>query len=257
MEVEKILIPSGVLRKVFFRSFFLQSLWNFKGMQNAGFLYVMRPVLDFLYPEAHERKNAYLRHLDFFNTHPYYASYIIGAVCAAEERYASTDSEDDLRRIVETKKILGGPIAAFGESQIWGTLRPFAAVIGVFFIILFSKNITLMWSGPIAAFLFYSSVHIYLRWYGLEDGYKLEDRVFDGIFTGPLRKSFVYMRITAIVLVVFLLVRGFLGAGTSVMLKTVYPVVFIIIALFIRKLPATVLFYAVLIAGGLFARYCY
>ncbi|PKN00313.1 MAG: hypothetical protein CVU78_01765 [Elusimicrobia bacterium HGW-Elusimicrobia-2] len=257
MEVEKILISKGVLKRVFFRSFLLQALWNFKGMQNAGFLYTIKPALDFLYPVPNERKNAYTRHLDFFNTHPYYASYIIGAVCAAEERYAATDSEDDLARIVGIKKILGGPIAAFGESQIWGTLRPFAAVIGVFFIILFSKNIALMWIGPAAAFIFYSSVHLYLRYCGLEDGYKLEDQVFEGLFTGKLQKSFVYMRITAIVMAVFLLVRGFLGAGPSVMLKTAYPVVFIIVALFIKKVPATVLFYAVIIAGGIFARFCY
>lgn len=257
MEVEKKLISAGVLRRVFFRSFLLQSLWNFKGMQNAGFLYVMRPALDFLYAASNERKNAYIRHLDFFNTHPYYASYIIGAVCAAEERYADNASDEELRHIVETKKILGGPIAAFGESQIWGTLRPFAAVIGVFFIILFSRSIALMWIGPAAAFLFYSAVHLYIRIRGLRDGYLLEEKVFDGLFTGRLQKSFVYMRITAIVLAAFLLVRGFLGAGSSVMLKTAYPLLFIIVALFIRKLPATVLFYAVLIAGGLFARFCY
>jgi hypothetical protein len=65
------------------------------------------------------------------------------------------------------------------------------------------------------------------------------------------------MRISAIVLAAFLLVKGFLGAGASLMLKTVYPVVFIIVALFTRKIPATVLFYAVLILGGLFVRYCY
>ncbi|MEA2081669.1 MAG: PTS system mannose/fructose/sorbose family transporter subunit IID [Elusimicrobiota bacterium] len=257
MEIEKTLISSGVLRKVFFRSFFLQSLWNFKGMQNAGFLYVIKPALDFLYPVTDERKSAYLRHLDFFNTHPYYASYIIGAVCAAEEKYASTGSLPALRQIVDTKKILGGPIAAFGDSKIWGTLRPFAAVIGVFFIILFSKNINLMWVGPACAFIFYSAVHIYIRFCGLRDGYKRENTVFDTLFTGKLQKSFAYMRIAAIVMAAFLLLRGFLGAGSSVMLKTVYPVVFIVVVLFIRKISATALFYAVLVLGGLIARYCH
>jgi len=257
MEMKKILISEGLIIKVFFRSFLLQALWNFKGMQNAGFLYVIRPVLDFLYPDAHEKKNAYLRHLDFFNTHPYYASYIIGAVCAAEEKYAATGSEADLRRIFDTKKILGGPIAAFGDSKIWGTLRPFAAVIGVFFVILFSKNINLMWIGPALALLFYNAVHIYIRYSGLRDGYKLENNVFDELFTGMLQKSFVYMRITAIVMAAFLLIKGFLGTESSVALKTVYPVVFIVLALFIKKVSATALFYAVILLGGVFAKYCH
>ncbi len=256
MEMSKILISSGIMKKVFFRSFLLQALWNFKGMQNVGFLYTIKPVLDFLYLETHERKNAYLRHLDFFNTHPYYASYIIGAVAAAEEKYASTGSETALRQIVDTKKILGGPIAAFGDSKIWGTLRPFAAVIGVFFIILFSKNINLMWIGPITALLFYSSVHIYIRYHGIVTGYRLENGAFEELFTGMLQKSFVYVRIAAIVMAAFLLIRGFLGTGASFALKTVYPVLFIIVALFIRKLSATALFYAVLVLGGFFARYC-
>ena len=191
MEIKKILISEGVMRKVFFRSFLLQALWNFKGMQNVGFLYVIKPVLDFLYKDTPERKNAYLRHLDFFNTHPYYASYIIGAVAAAEEKYAASGSETSLRQIVDTKKILGGPIAAFGDSKIWGTIRPFAAVIGVFFIILFSKNVNLMWIGSGAALLFYSIIHIYLRYSGLRDGYERENDVFEELFTGKLQKSFV------------------------------------------------------------------
>ena len=256
MEMNKKLISEGIIKKVFFRSFLLQALWNFKGMQNVGFLYTVKPVLDFLYSDPLDRKNAYLRHLDFFNTHPYYASYIIGAVAAAEEKYASTGSDAALRQISDTKKVLGGPIAAFGDSKIWGTLRPFAAVIGVFFIFLFSKHISLMWIGPAAAFLFYSAVHIYIRYHGLVAGYKFENNVFDELFTGKLQKSFVYMKIISIVMVAFLLIKGFLGTGSSIALKTAYPLVFIGVVLFIRNVSATALFYAVLVLGGFFARYC-
>ncbi len=87
-------------------------------------------------------------------------------------------------------------------------------------------------------------------------GYRLENGAFEELFTGMLQKSFVYVRIAAIVMAAFLLIRGFLGTGASFALKTVYPVLFIIVALFIRKLSATALFYAVLVLGGFFARYC-
>jgi len=246
-----------VLEKVFFRSFFLQALWNFKGMQNAGFLFAIKPVLDFIYKNDEDKKNAYLRHMDFFNTHPYCASYILGCAAAAEARYSKTRNAADLRDISGVKKILGGPVAAFGDSKIWGTVRPFAALLGTIIFFLFSKNVTFMWAGPVAAFLFYNIIHIGIRWRGIFRGFTQGESAFEGLFTGRGHKSFGYMRIIAIVLVSFLLVKGFMAEASSIWVKLSYPVFFVTLAVFVRSVSATALFYIVVVAGGIFARYCH
>ncbi|MEW6042584.1 MAG: PTS system mannose/fructose/sorbose family transporter subunit IID, partial [Elusimicrobiota bacterium] len=40
---------------MFFRSFLLQSVWNFERMQNVGFLFTVLPSLKKIYPDKKER----------------------------------------------------------------------------------------------------------------------------------------------------------------------------------------------------------
>jgi mannose/fructose/N-acetylgalactosamine-specific phosphotransferase system component IID len=53
---------------VYWRSFFLQALWNFERLQNVGFAFGMLPIFRLLYPEPAQRRDVLLRHLSFFNT---------------------------------------------------------------------------------------------------------------------------------------------------------------------------------------------
>ena len=57
-------------------------------MQNLGFLYILAPVLNKLYPEREKRVQSYGRHLEFFNTHPYFANVLVGIVTGLEEEMA-------------------------------------------------------------------------------------------------------------------------------------------------------------------------
>ncbi|MFH1957267.1 MAG: PTS system mannose/fructose/sorbose family transporter subunit IID [bacterium] len=246
-----------VLRKVFFRSFLLQALWNFKGMQNAGFLYTIKPVLDLLYENKEEKKAAYLRHLDFFNTHPYCASFIFGVVAREEKLFAESGDRRHIERAVNTKKILGGPIAAFGDSMIWGIARPFTALIGATLILLFSKNVNLMWLGPAAAFVIFNIFHLIIRYRGIFIGFEDGEKIFDKILAGYIHKWAGYLRTTAIVLISLLLVRGFMSETGTMALKMAYPVSFVLLVLFLNRISATLLFYIVVITGGIFAGCCH
>lgn len=246
-----------ILKKVFFRSFLLQAIWNFKGMQNAGFLYTIKPVLDFLYKNGEEKKDAYLRHLDFFNTHPYCASLIFGVVAREEKLFAESADPQYIERAVNTKKILGGPVAAFGDSMVWGIVRPFAALVGTCLILLFSRNVNLMWIGPASAFVIFNVFHFTIRYRGIFSGFEEGNRIFDKILTGSIHKWASYLRTIAIVLISLLLVRGFMADNGHILLKMAYPVSFVLIVLFLSRISATVLFYIIVVTGGIFAGCCH
>jgi len=115
--------------RIFLRSFFLQALWNFQSMQGLGFLYVIKPLLEKLYRDKDMKREAFLRHIAFFNTHPYLASVIIGIVMRKEEEYCKTKQKDVLKEIENWKLNLAGPLAAIGDVVLWGSLRPFIALL--------------------------------------------------------------------------------------------------------------------------------
>lgn len=242
-----------VLKKVFFRSFLLQAIWNFKGMQNAGFLYTIKPVLDFLYKNEEEKKDAYLRHLDFFNTHPYCASLIFGVVAREEKLFAESKDRQYIENVINTKKILGGPVAAFGDSMVWGIIRPFAALVGTCLILLFSRNVNLMWIGPAVAFIIFNIFHLTIRYRGLFSGFDEGNRIFDKILTGSIHKWSGYFRTIAIVLISLLLVKGFMADNGHILIKMAYPVSFVLMVLFLNRISATLLFYIIVVMGGIFA----
>ena len=75
-----------MLARIAFRSFFLQSSWNYRGMMSMGFLYAISPALDQIHQSTHAREGAYLRHLEYFNTNPYFSSIVMGVTLALEER---------------------------------------------------------------------------------------------------------------------------------------------------------------------------
>ncbi|MDY0839749.1 PTS system mannose/fructose/sorbose family transporter subunit IID, partial [Lacticaseibacillus paracasei] len=70
--------------KVWWRSTFIQGSWNYERMQNGGWAYTLIPALKRLYHTKEDRSAALKRHLEFFNTHPYLASPIIGVTMALE-----------------------------------------------------------------------------------------------------------------------------------------------------------------------------
>ncbi|MDR3049636.1 MAG: PTS system mannose/fructose/sorbose family transporter subunit IID [Elusimicrobiota bacterium] len=120
--------------RMFFRTFLLQSLWNYERMQNLGFLFVIKPFIDFLYKSPEDRKAAFLRHCGHFNTHPYMAHIIIPLCANAEKRLQNKDNkaQEDINFY---KTAMAGSLAAVGDSFFWGTFRTCAAIISTAFII--------------------------------------------------------------------------------------------------------------------------
>lgn len=93
---EKIQLTKKDRLAVAWRSTFIQGSWNYERMQNGGWAFSMIPAIKKLYKTKEERSAALKRHLEFFNTHPYIASPILGVTLALEEERANGAPVDDV-----------------------------------------------------------------------------------------------------------------------------------------------------------------
>jgi PTS system mannose-specific IID component len=154
------------LAGVFWRSFLLQASWSFERMQSLGFAFAMLPVLRRLYPDRAERASRVKEHLEYFNTQPYLASFILGAAARKEqERAAGRGPSAD---VPGTKTALAAPLGALGDSFFWGGVKPLAASLAVAFLMPGS------WWAPLFFLAFYNVWHMGARadllWLGFRSG---------------------------------------------------------------------------------------
>ncbi|MEO0106610.1 MAG: PTS system mannose/fructose/sorbose family transporter subunit IID, partial [candidate division WOR-3 bacterium] len=112
----------GIFRllKLFLASLFLQSSWSFYSMQSLGFLFTAMAGID-----DKKRESLIKNTRVFFNTHPYMAGFIIGAVLNSLER--EIDEESLQRNIMATQSAF----ASFGDTLFWQTIRPVLTIIAV------------------------------------------------------------------------------------------------------------------------------
>ncbi len=164
-------LSKRVLTGVVWRSFFLQACWNFQRMQNIGFCFAISPVIKALYPAPAARQKAIKRHLEFFNTHPYCASIILGVVAKLEEQAAQA-GDDEAREAVRVKIGMMGPLAAMGDVIYWVMLRPALALVGVSLVLFGSlEQSWLVILGSLCFIGLYSIAHLGLRIGGVFLGY--------------------------------------------------------------------------------------
>ncbi len=159
-------LPKTVLMKVLARSCFLQASWNFERLQSLGALYVLAPALRFFYRDQDdELKSSFLRHLKYFNTHPFMASPVLGATLSLEQ--ARSRGEKTYLDVEEFRGMIMAPYAAMGDALFWGGIRPLAAGLALFFAARGS-----LWA-PAVFFLVFNLPHLWFRIAGLLRGYSL------------------------------------------------------------------------------------
>ncbi|MCR3760451.1 PTS system mannose/fructose/sorbose family transporter subunit IID [Clostridium felsineum] len=165
---------------VWFRSFFLQGSWNYERMQNGGWAFALIPAIKKLYKTKEERAAALERHLEFFNTHPYVASPIIGVTLALEEERANGAPIDDVT--VQGVKIgMMGPLAGIGDPVFWFTVKPILGALAAS--LAMSGNIL----GPFIYFFAWNIIRMSFMWYTQEFGYKAGSRITDDLSGGLLQ----------------------------------------------------------------------
>ncbi|AIF50634.1 PTS system mannose/fructose/sorbose family transporter subunit IID [Pelosinus sp. UFO1] len=174
-------LTKGDLFWVFLRSNLIQGSWNYERMQALGYCFSLVPVINRLYEKKEDRISALKRHLEFFNTHPFVISPILGVNLALEEEKANGAEIED-STIHAVKVGLMGPLAGIGDPIFWGTLRPVTAALGAG--LAMQGNVL----GPLLFFLLFNTVRLLIRWYGLLYAYRAGLGIMQDIAGDKLRK---------------------------------------------------------------------
>jgi mannose/fructose/N-acetylgalactosamine-specific phosphotransferase system component IID len=140
---------------VFWRSFFIQASWSYDRLQSLGFAFALIPILRRLYPDREEFTGRLAAHMEYFNTQPYLASFVLGAAARAEEDRAS--GRNAAADNMELKRTLMAPLGALGDSFFWGSLKPFAASAAV------AVLLAGAWWAPLLFLVLYNIAHVGLR----------------------------------------------------------------------------------------------
>lgn len=177
---EKISLTKKDRMAVAWRSTFIQGSWNYERMQNGGWCFAMIPAIKKLYKSKEDRVAALKRHLEFFNTHPYIASPIIGVTLALEEERANGAPVDDVA-IQGVKVGMMGPLAGVGDPVFWFTVRPMLGALGASLAL--GGNIL----GPIIFFVAWNIIRWAFMWYTQEFGYKAGSKITEDLSGGLLQ----------------------------------------------------------------------
>ena len=178
---EKIQLSKKDRLSVAWRHQFLQGSWNYERMQNGGWCYSIIPAIKKLYPNKEDQVAALKRHMEFYNTHPYVSSPVMGVTLALEEEKANGEPVDDTA-IQGVKVGMMGPLAGVGDPVFWYTVRPILGALGAS--IALSGNIL----GPIIFFVAWNVIRMVFEWYTQEFGYNVGTKIAQDMSGGMLGK---------------------------------------------------------------------
>lgn len=177
---EKITLTKQDRKNVWWRHQFLQGSWNYERMQNGGWCYSIIPAIKKLYSNKEDQIAALKRHMEFYNTHPYVSSPVMGVTLALEEEKANGENVDDTA-IQGVKVGMMGPLAGVGDPVFWFTVRPMLGALGAS--LAMGGNIL----GPIIFFLGWNIIRWAFMWYTQEFGYRAGSKITDDLSGGLLQ----------------------------------------------------------------------
>jgi len=176
--------PSGPVRgsslfAAFLTSLGLQAGYNYEGYQNIGMAAMLLPALRDLYPDPDDLRRALQRHLNYFNAHPYMATFAAGAIIRAEEeRAAKAEQALDEVSLDRVRQAMGSLLGNLGDRLFWAGLLPLAALLGMITFLLEPLY------GAICLLLVFNVPHLITRAEGIRRGYLRGRDVFRDL-SGP------------------------------------------------------------------------
>ena len=155
-------LDKKTLNKMVWRSLNLQGSFNYERMQANGWLYGILPGLLAIHGEdTEDLKTSMAHNLEFFNTHPFLVTFVMGIVLSMEQQKA------DVATIRAVRVAAMGPLGGIGDAIFWFTLVPIAAGIG--------SNMAIQGSiaGPIVFLALFNIVQFAVRFFLMHWSYKL------------------------------------------------------------------------------------
>lgn len=161
-------LDKKTLNKMVWRSMNLQASFNYERMQAAGWLYCILPGLEKIHGDNKEDLKASMEHnLEFFNTHPFLVTFVMGIVLSLEQQKA------DISTIRAVRVAAMGPLGGIGDAVFWFTLVPITAGI--------TANMAINGSlaGPIMFLLIFNIVQFAARFWLMNWSYKLGSKAIE------------------------------------------------------------------------------
>ena len=154
-------LDKKTINKMVWKSLMLQASFNYERMQAAGWLWTMLPGLEKIHTNKHDLSTSMVHNLEFFNTHTYTVTFVMGIFLSLESQKA------DINTIRSVRVAAMGPLGGIGDAMIWFTLMPIAAGI--------TANMAIDGSiiGPILYFIIVFGVQMALRYWLLNWSYSL------------------------------------------------------------------------------------
>ena len=155
-------LDKKTLNKMVWRSLNLQGSFNYERMQANGWLYGILPGLLAIHGEdSDDLKLSMAHNLEFFNTHPFLVTFVMGIILCLEQQKA------DINTIRAVRVAAMGPLGGIGDAIFWFTLVPIAAGIG--------SNMAIQGSiaGPIVFLALFNIVQFAVRFFLMHWSYKL------------------------------------------------------------------------------------
>ena len=154
-------LDKKTLNKMVWRSLFLQASFNYERMQAAGWLYGILPGLEKIHTNKEDLSASMKHNLDFFNTHPFLVTFVMGIVLSLEQQKA------DIPTIRAVRVAAMGPLGGIGDALFWFTLVPITAGI--------TANMAIGGSimGPILFLLIFNAAQFAIRYFLMYWSYEL------------------------------------------------------------------------------------
>ncbi len=161
-------LSKATLNKMVWRSLNLQASFNYERMQAAGWLYGILPGLIEIHGEDTEDLKTSMGHnLEFFNTHPFLVTFVMGIILSLEQQKA------DIATIRAVRVAAMGPLGGIGDAIFWFTLVPIAA--GICSNMAIEGNIM----GPILFLLIFNVVQFAVRFFLMYWSYDLGTKAIE------------------------------------------------------------------------------
>lgn len=203
------------LWRVYMYSQALACGFNYDKQEAPGFTTAMIPVIEKVYIDPVEKREAYRRHTELFNTEARLSHIPIGVCASLEERHA-LDSDVDPFVIGAIKSALAGPLAAIGDSVYHGTWRPIVAGIAVSLVV--AGDYTSL-TGPILFVALMAISGQLLRWMGIFSGYKYGINIVSMMQASTLIGQLTELAAVAAYVVIGGFVPVFVAIGTPIHLS--------------------------------------
>lgn len=150
--------------RIAYRSLYVQATFNYERMMGLGYCFCLIPFIERLFEKVSLQAQYLAKNLGFFNTNPYMAGWLIGAVLRLEEQALHTGIPNE-RNIAKFKKHMSQSLAAIGDQLFWRQLKPICAMLGL--VVAFYFNT----AGLILFLVAYNLPQFTMRFYGVVGGY--------------------------------------------------------------------------------------